>query len=366
MNLNDFWQKNENLMKDFIAMSHGAAARADYIQGGGGNTSVKLPGGLMAIKASGFSMGDISKDNAYAVLDGERIRRFYLETDPATLGDIEGEGSAITKANTLTVEGLPSLRPSVEAGFHAVLDRFVLHSHSVYANLAACSQNGAAIFAEAMAKADYGYAFVPYVDPGARLTFCIRDAMRRAEGEQGKKTALLLLENHGVIAHADDVATADRIHEDANDRLARRYTVGRGDFPQIAIQPSDGEQRWLGNTPWLQERLAGSRYGLDFFTAESLYPDQMVFLGGNLAFADTPEAAAASQFACCVDRSSGHSHYRCPQSQALVIEQTLCCVLFVVEKILARGEAVHYMDAAGKDFIANWESEKYRQSLVEN
>lgn len=109
--------------------------RNDYVQGGGGNTSVKLDGGLMAIKASGFSLKDIEPDRAYAVLDYEALRRFYFGSKPADFDDVEKVGSAQAKENTNTIEGLAVLRPSVEAGFHSILDTYVAHSHSVYANL---------------------------------------------------------------------------------------------------------------------------------------------------------------------------------------------------------------------------------------
>ena len=48
-----FFEEHAKLLADFARVSQAAGARADYVQGGGGNTSVKLPGGLMAIKASG-------------------------------------------------------------------------------------------------------------------------------------------------------------------------------------------------------------------------------------------------------------------------------------------------------------------------
>ena len=70
--------------------------------------------------------------------------------------------------------GLQQLRPSVEAGFHSILDTYVAHSHSVYANLAACSEELQDIVKKALADADYTWGWVPYVDPGARLTFSIR------------------------------------------------------------------------------------------------------------------------------------------------------------------------------------------------
>ena len=55
-----FFEENAKLLEAFAKVSGIAGARADYVQGGGGNTSVKLGGGLMAIKASGFCLSDIT------------------------------------------------------------------------------------------------------------------------------------------------------------------------------------------------------------------------------------------------------------------------------------------------------------------
>ncbi len=363
MTLDAFWTTNQKDMEQFIQMSHNAAAHVDYIQGGGGNTSVKLADGLMAIKASGFSMGQISRDNAYAVLDGAVLRTFYGETDPATLDDIEASGSKVAKDATLAIDGLPSLRPSVEAGFHSILDKYVLHTHSVYANLASCSKDGRDCLAEALAGAPYAFGFVPYVDPGARLTFQIAGVCDEVEATMGKRPALLLMENHGIIAHADTAEEATRIHEDANQRIAAYFGVTTADFPTIAIRP-DGEN-WRSDTPWLAQRLAGGAHDAAFFTAESLYPDQLVFLGGNLSDAASEAEVSAATTSGVIVHDTGAVQYRCAESEALVMEQTLCCVLFVIEKIRAKGKQVQAMDAAGKDFIANWESEKYRKSLVQ-
>ena len=41
-------------------MSVKLGARCDYVQGGGGILSVKLEGGRMAIKASGYCLSDIT------------------------------------------------------------------------------------------------------------------------------------------------------------------------------------------------------------------------------------------------------------------------------------------------------------------
>ena len=116
---------------------------------------------------------------------------------------MEKEGSARAKADVRHIDGLADLRPSVEAGFHSILKTFVVHTHSVYANLAACSTACRPIAAQAFAGAAYTWGWVPYTDPGANLTFAIRDELRRVEKETGKAPSVILMQNHGIIVHAD-------------------------------------------------------------------------------------------------------------------------------------------------------------------
>ena len=123
-----FFEKNAKLLADFARLSQVAGARADYVQGGGGNTSVKLCDGLMAIKASGFCLSDITPTKAYAVLDGAAVRDFYLTSEPEQFENVETAGSTKAKESVKVIEGLAQLRPSVEAGFHSVLKTFVVHT----------------------------------------------------------------------------------------------------------------------------------------------------------------------------------------------------------------------------------------------
>ena len=127
-----FFEENRTALENFRKVSSSVGARADYVQGGGGNTSVKLANGLMAIKASGFCLKDIEPDQAYAVLDYSALREFYYNSEITDFDDVEKAGSARVKELTKTIECLAQLRHSVEAGFHYLLDTYVAHSHSVY------------------------------------------------------------------------------------------------------------------------------------------------------------------------------------------------------------------------------------------
>jgi ribulose-5-phosphate 4-epimerase/fuculose-1-phosphate aldolase len=357
MRKDEFLSAYGSPLGDFAALSRRAGARADYVQGGGGNTSVKLDEQLMAIKASGFCLSDIGPDIAYAVLDYAAIRGFFTGNEPEAFLDIEQAGAAAVKRATAQIEGLAALRPSVEAGFHSLLDRFVLHSHSVYANLAACAEEGKALAAQAFDGADYGWGFVPYVDPGARLTFAVRDELVRAAGD-GRKPAVLLMQNHGVIVHHADAQRCEEIHADANERLAALFGVTGDAFPAVRVRPQ-GDGTWVSDTPFLARQLAGGAYSEDFLLRQPLYPDQLVFLSGSFRIGGAP---APGQ--CCADPDSGFVTYRMEERQALVIEETLTAVTFIASTIQRAGYTVSVMGEAAKDFIANWESEQYRKSLA--
>lgn len=354
-----FFEENQERLAVFARISQSAGSRADYVQGGGGNTSVKLPGGLMAIKASGFCLSDIRPDKAYAVLDYEALRKFYRENKPEDLSDVEKAGSACTKANTKQIEGLEPLRPSVEAGFHSVLKTYVLHTHSVYANLAACSGACREIAALALAGADYAWGWVDYTDPGARLTFAIQAELKRVKGETGRVPAVILLQNHGIIVHDDDPSRCLAIHADVNERLARHFGLSGSAFPAVHVREMAGGL-YAADTPYLKACLKDCAYTQQTLMEQPLYPDQMVFLVDTFSMDQhgIPEGQGVAS------TRTGELLMNMPQKKAQTLAETLTAVFFVMEHIQTAGYPLSTMGEAAKHFIANWESEKYRKSLA--
>ena len=354
-----FFEENAKLLEAFAKVSGIAGARADYVQGGGGNTSVKLGGGLMAIKASGFCLSDITPNSAYAVLDGAAIRDFYLTSEPAQFENVETAGSNKAKESVKTIEGLQQLRPSVEAGFHSILKTFVVHTHSVYANLAACTVNCKEICAAAFEGADYSWGMVPYVDPGANLTFAIRDEMKRVEAETGKKPGIIIMQNHGIIAHDDDPDVVLQLHADANERLAKAFGITGDSFPKVSVKEIE-PGLYEADTPYLTEALKGGAYTEQFLLEQPLYPDQMVFLIGTFGM----DKAEVEEGQCVAYSDSGKVLMRMDSKKAQVLAETLTAVVFVISHIKAAGHPLSTMGEKAKSFIANWESEKYRKSLA--
>ena len=357
--MKSFILNNKTDLETFSRMSQTAGSRADYVQGGGGNTSVKFADGLMAIKASGFCLSDITKDNAYALIKLDGLQKFYSENSPETLSDVEKEGAACTKENTVVLDGMNPLRPSVEAGFHSILKKFVCHTHSVYANLCCCSHEMNEIAEKAFSGAAYSWGSVPYTDPGANLTFAIPQEVRCVKEKTGKEPAVILMQNHGIIVHGDDVDEVLNIHADANERLANAFGISGNSFPKVSVKSVE-DSLYEANVPYLTEILKTGKYSVKTLLESPLYPDQMVFLIGSLFENKTD----LSDGECSIDTASGALTLKMNEKKALTITQTITAVVFISEYIKNCGYSLSSMGEAAKNFIANWESEKYRKSLA--
>lgn len=355
--MHDFFKKNREHLADFSRMSQTVGERVDYVQGGGGNTSVKLDEKFMAIKASGFKLSDIAPDAAYAVLDYAGLRKFYFDNEPEQFEDVEKSGSEAARAATCKIEGLEELRPSVEAGFHSLLQNFVVHSHSVFANLVACAANSTEIMEALLSETAYVWGWVPYTDPGAKLTFAIRDELDRLKEKTGQDAQIILMQNHGLIVTDNDADVCLMIHEDLNQRMAAYFDLELTDFPAVKVREIDAGH-FQSATFWLQKKLAEYKPDQEFFDSYVLYPDQLVFLADALQF----EGSAAEPGKALLHKD-GSITYSMNEARALLIEQTLTAIFFILSTIKDKGLQLTRMGTEELDFIANWEAEKYRKEL---
>ena len=76
------------------------------------------------------------------------------------------------------------------------------------------------------------------------------------------------------------------------------------------------------------------------------------------------DAEKLSDGQCVASSKTGHMLMQMPQKKAQTLVETLTAVFFIMENIQKAGYTVSTMGEAAKNFIANWESEKYRKSLA--
>ncbi|NLX76873.1 MAG: class II aldolase [Clostridiaceae bacterium] len=342
-------------LKDLERISQAAGRSPDLVQGGGGNTSVKLDDSLMAVKASGYKLSDITTTDGYVVVNYKNIRDYHERVDLSKDTDYEKESGEFVRSNVVPMEGLKPLRPSVEAGFHSVLLKNVIHTHPVYSNIICCCENGRELVDEIFRDKEYGYIWIPYINPGFMLTLAIMKEVSNHISEKVSFPKVIFMENHGLVVTADTASECIGLHEEVLQTIRDYFNI-TGPYPEVAVEPlQDGTFR--SKTPYLKEYFKERELSVSFFENTVLYPDQMVYLGGNIS-------VNGSDNKLNINTETGEIIYRTNEKEALTMEETLMGFIYVVENIRKNNLKIKTMSSSETDFIKNWESEKYRKSLL--
>lgn len=343
---------NTNLLEmiKFAEFSNAIGQRIDYVQGGGGNTSYKVDDQTMLIKASGYYLTQVKENDGFAILDYPKIVDFFYSDTAKEAEDIEKAGSELVKESILKVEDLPELRPSVESGFHSILRRWVAHTHSVYSNIILCSEEAEKLLKNIFEGEKYIY--VPYVNPGSRLTLEIAQRMEDFKQEHdGELPTVIFMQNHGIIVHADDMQECFDLHESINEQICQHFGISSQDYPDVNVQKLS-ENEYISSTDYLSDSLKTKEYTTESLLTYPLYPDQIVYLKEILG-----EKA--------IIQEDGKLLYKMPYKQAILLEEALTAIVYIMNNIKEQGLKIQFMHQSQQNFINNWESEKYRKELAE-
>jgi len=160
---------------------------------------------------------------------------------------------------------------------------------------------------------------------------------------------LIFMESHGMIASHDDYETAIEIHEKANQMMIDYF--GAIGFPEAKIEKT--EKGFLSKTDMIKSFIL--EFGADgnYFDTVNLYPDQIVYLQDKIGKT------------ILVNKEKGTIEYIMGEKQAQTLEEVLLGVIYIIIEIKRKELSLMLLCKEGEDFIRNWESVKYRASLVE-
>lgn len=203
----------ESLLEELIRVSKVVGAEPDWVQGGGGNTSVKsADGATMLVKASGTTLAQMDATRGWAELDLEATRKVIATPGLAELPAREREEQVLKllRAAARQPEGV---RPSVESNLHALLDRVVIHSHPVQLTAFLASNGSREQWKSVLSGIDEPALYLNYVDPGFTLASALAQQIVAFEKERGVRPQIVLLENHGLIVAAPTADLCLELHE---------------------------------------------------------------------------------------------------------------------------------------------------------
>lgn len=180
-------------MDDFIKASQLIGKNILYVQGAGGNTSIKI-GDKLYVKASGEKLKNMSKTQGYVCCRYQPLANYFKNKKKYTRHD-EHEFLRLVDSSLISSESFG--QPSMEAGFHAVIpSTYVFHLHSVYANIFGCMKYGSHMFRKIYK--DNPHLILDYTNPGYELAFAL--------SKEKSLPPVIFLKNHGVIIHGNDLS----------------------------------------------------------------------------------------------------------------------------------------------------------------
>lgn len=287
----------ESKIHSLVDISHTLGDKVAYVQGGGGNTSIKLDDTRMAIKASGGLLKDMSIKDGYSVVDYPSIRDYLITPDL-------DEDVFTQKIKSFVLE--TDNRPSIETGFHALLGTCVIHTHSVYANLLTCSQEGEEIASKLFPNS----LWIEYETPGRDLTLAMQNRLK----ESHIAPNVIFLQNHGLIT----------IGNTAQDTLDLHKAINQSIQEYCKLSPVEYHTEYSTST-----------LDMEFIKTHVCFPDQVVYTLAGQALLETQAA-----------------------------KETLWAYTFIVSNINNLNLTPQFIAQDKAEILLHMESEKYRQGML--
>jgi rhamnose utilization protein RhaD (predicted bifunctional aldolase and dehydrogenase) len=240
-----------DLLHAYAKLSWGAGKDISFVQGGGGNVSIKHDGRLL-IKASGSSLRAELNKLDFVDLDIQNAKDFYSNSNSYT--DFEKLG-------------LGTKRPSIETPLHLECNGIaVAHVHSLGAVCLGLVHS----FEDNNKSEVFDVKIVPYIEPGKDLVDFLSNL-----GFINEECGEVVLGNHGLLVWDTSVEKCLRrlnnVENNLRARLAKNKTGIRNEIQKATQSVLDTGYIPLHHT---------SQRWMRFIQSTFLLPDQVVYLDG--------------------------------------------------------------------------------------
>ncbi|MBT5953774.1 hypothetical protein HOG98_03540 [bacterium] len=314
----------ELYIKDLISVSHKLGASMAVVQGGGGNTSIKFAGHYMAVKASGTTLSTMSASKGISIVDYPHVLNGL---SPHTT---ESESEKVLKDSVVQLPTMPTGRPSMETGFHAVLGRVVLHTHSVYINCIACSENGRSLCESLFKDTDIFPVWIDYVAPGLQLSVAVKQAVQKQPD-----ATVFILASHGIVVTAETSKEAYVLYESVTKIIKTGLSLS--DMTETYTLEKRDEDHYVMPLPDAD----------DVSLRDVLFPDQAIYLTHN------------------VTREKEGLVFKASLSKAEGMAETVLAKIYIESEINRLGYTPVSLNDEDVALVLNMPSEAYRKAVIE-
>jgi len=333
-------------LKKLKKVSETIGNNLDWIQGAGGNTSLKENNTLW-VKASGCWLSNSINKETFVPVDRKEV-----------IKSIENNSIDKISIKNINLYSNCSLRPSIETALHALMPQnFVYHTHSVNLISIAVLSQGKEILENLLHE--FNWAWIPYSMPGIQLAKSIQDVLIT-------KPNVIVLANHGLIIGGDTAKLAMELLinvEKKTERILRKTDIINTN--QLILAISGSNYRETKYT--IAKAIAYDKLALKIAGTGSLYPDHVVFLGpGPMKIISIDEIEEiikdplfVSNNPVIIVKGFGIIVHHDISENA---ESMLYCLANVLLRIRS-DEKLCYLTKENEMELIGWDAEKYRQSI---
>ncbi|MDO8609103.1 MAG: class II aldolase/adducin family protein [bacterium] len=327
----------------------------EWVQGGGGNVSVKISNDQMLIKASGFAFKDITEQEGLVLVNYKTIRNYFQNLSVVDGEKLEKTSTDFVIKNTINSQGGAVIRPSIETGFHSFLNKYVIHTHTVYVNALACALEAESLIRKIFENSSFQISWVPYANPGFDLTLAVAKSVV-GWSDRENNIGVFFLQNHGIIITGDDLGECVKIHQQIDAKLKKYFNEDESyPLPKIVVV----DKGFQSVTSWLEKHVNYNEIDRNLFS-QVLFPDQIVYLNNNACLCTDNNCQAKVQI--CDQKIL----YKTSRKEAQTIEETMLVYLYILYLQKKVGLKPSVIDQKNVDYINNMEGEKYRKEILSN
>ena len=313
------------------------ASGSAHVQGPGGNTSVKSFDQLL-IKASGFTFKDIAKNNGVVLLDNTSVVKNLKAL-------IENSSDGLQSKPPLVLYSIPPLaKPSMEYEFHSILDNYVLHTHSVYANIVNCCLECPEILSSLFNENEY--ILIPYLTPGFPIAAYLLKLNLK------KIPPIIFLKNHGIIVHGQTSKEVLSSYNYVQEKITEHFNLLR--MPELdTYYASQNERSEKPEKIFLKVDVTNAN---EEFYDQILIPDQSIFFKNKVS--SSPESDIF------LDYDKNEIVIKGTAKFVEAAKSMVEALYFIRKSILSLGLTLDFIAARDIDILHGLDSEKYRTSLL--
>ena len=340
-------------LKNFLSLSEYLNSRIDYLQGAGGNISEKINDEVMAIKSAGVEIKEINQNFGFSLVKYKKISNKFSKLPKYISKEQDENTVSFVNNQIINLPNYKSLRPSIETGFHSILKKYVIHTHSVYSNILACSKR----FEDLTMKIfkNDNFITVQYFPPGTILTRNILKEYNNFFQLNKKNPEIIFLKNHGIIVHAETSKKAIEIHEHVTKKLCDYLNLKTSDFPKVFLKKKTDSNFESTNSFLLNCFKNNKLINQDYFN-QTLFPDQTVYFKENISFINAKNKKVIIQ--------KNKIIYNTNFKEANTIEETLIAYVYIRIIIEKENLKCSFISQKEMNYIHNLDSEKYRKKML--